>query len=242
MAVEEMVVGFLGLPTEGAAGVKPPLVRTADGLFRSADGRCAAPDLAQLVEEGMATPLPREIPYQKGHVVLYAHRDFLAPVGANRLHLVADDLDLDRESGLRVGYLAQQTALARMALWGRDLVVDAQRHLQGKPSDQDIARAVDSAQRARFAAPGSSNPGLRRQLFVLLAAGFALQGRNVERVLRDARRDGFDEEALDDIRRDARARAEGARKPLERPAPRPLADPADEGRLTVRVSRRAGAR
>lgn len=258
MAVDQTlsVVGFDGLAVAGGAGMKSPLFRSADGEYFTGDPSSAVrlnePNLREVASRGLVTITSSSWSAVPSGVVLYAHERFLN-AGANTLALSAEGLAIDEASGLRVTYVERSRALEILSSWGRALNADANAHLRGRPSPQDLLRARSSAERARFAAPPPENREIRFESFVHLASAVRASGSSIDRILRDAARD-FSEQDVERIRQRVEARLAGASRPYAReetPAPRPrtaratfeqlslLPDPADGEKLLMKVTRRA---
>ncbi len=202
---ESVVVGFLGAPLVGAAGLRAPLFLDPSGRFFAAP---ATPDTApeyhskeeveQLEQIGQLVQLPAvRAPRIPEGVILYAHHQFLSPG--------PDALSLEAGAGWALSggtarYLPRGEALAIMETWGKALLGDADRHLlQGT---QGAERAFKAAQRARYCAPPKEHGELRFQVFVRLVASWTALKRPPEHILRDARRD-YKEDRLTQIQEEA---------------------------------------
>lgn len=198
---ESVVVGFLGAPIVGAAGLRAPLFLDPSGRFFAAP---ATPDTApeyhskeeveKLEQTGQLVQLPAALaPRIPEGVILYAHHQFLSPG--------PDALSLEASAGWALPggtarYLPRGEALAIMETWGKALLADADRHLlQGT---QGADRAFKAAQRARYCAPPREHGELRFQVFVRLVASWTALKRPPEHILRDARRD-YDGDRLKQI-------------------------------------------
>lgn len=192
--------------------MKPPVFQDSSGHCFAGDPDSLAPprlacepsELLDLRARGQITLTDQRWKRVKSGVVLYADRRFLCP-GTDLISLLPGDLAFDDKAGVYLHYLPRREALSILAQWGDSLVRDANAHLRDRNDTAALARAFESAQRARFSAPPPEHTQLRIDAFVYAGAAFTAMKRPVERFLRDAARD-FDPPTVDLIRQRIAAR------------------------------------
>jgi hypothetical protein len=236
------VVGFCGLPVRGAAAIAPPFLRSGKWYFAADPASPVVPttvvgddELQEYADAGFVSLTATHWPHAPGGVVLYAHTQFLAP-GENRLELPRKSLTESGRDDVVVAYLSRGEALTILEEWGRLLLRDANVLFAGRPSEEALLRAQDSAERALFCAPPPEHRDLRTDAFVSLASAKLLLGQPLTRLYREIGLD-FDDLTLARIRQRIEARAAGT---YSYPPPAVNAhreDPADGKRLRLVVTR-----
>jgi len=161
------------------------------------------------VQRGLLSLIEKPLEPIDGGLILYADRQFMEPPG-DRWRLETSTLGWDEKLGAWVIYEERSRALGRLARWGRALIKDAQQRLRAaaklpiESAGADVERALDDGRRARFCAPPPENRDVREDAFACWAGAWLLQGRPIDALLRDARRDFPDDPTIDRIEATAR--------------------------------------
>jgi hypothetical protein len=208
------VVGMSGIPVQGGAGIKPPIFRDEKdqkffSLGRTPPQRYDAQEIESYEQQGLlARTQATWKPVDTG-VILYAHRQFVEP-GPDLLKLDPSALRWDEKLDIWVMYERRDKAMRCLEHWGDALIHDATERLreaakQAFAAEQPLVdRALDDARRARYCAPPPEHSKLRARSFECWAAAWILQGRPIDALLRDARRDFPNNETIEQIEKNAR--------------------------------------
>jgi hypothetical protein len=186
------VVGISGSVSHGATALKSPVFEFK-GRYFSGDPDSPPSQTHELTEienyeeRGLLTLFAKPVPRKQGHVILYAHADFLQPSGDTCKFKKSEwgPLVQDQRLGAHYAYIPLDDARDLLSKWGALLLADAQQHLMLG----HFQRTKDSATRAYFCVERRSSPDLMKAHAYVAAARLGLN-QQIRGVLRDVKVSG----------------------------------------------------